>query len=84
MLCFTLPQMLLRWLVHSRFCSALIIAPEFFFDMKDSVAGHYFVATSLHLENSFGGQVFSLFSTAEGPSLSTLAWSPQAALSALL
>lgn len=49
-----LPEMLLWWLVHTRFCSACTLAPEFFFEMKDWMAGQYFVATNIHLENSLG------------------------------
>lgn len=45
--------MLFHWLVHTRFCSALVLASEFFFEMKDSMSEHCFVATNLHLENSF-------------------------------
>lgn len=52
-LCLTRPQMLFCWLVHTRFCDALLPTPGFFFEIKDSVSGHCFVATNLHLENSF-------------------------------
>lgn len=54
--CLMLPQMLLWWLVHTYVCSTLMLPPEFFFEMKDSRAGHCFVATNLHLENSLGAK----------------------------
>lgn len=38
------------------FASAFILAPEFVFEMKDSEAGHRFVATNLHLENNLGAK----------------------------
>jgi len=38
------------------FASAFILDPEFVFEMKDSEAGHHFVATNLHLENNLGAK----------------------------
>lgn len=60
-----LPRILLWWLVHTDFCSALVLDSEFFFEMTDSVAGHCYKSSP---REQFWGKVFSLFPTAVGPS----------------
>lgn len=71
-------------LVHTRFCGVLLLAPEFSFEIKDSVSEHCFVATNLHFENRFEVKFACSPQLTPTHTLSTLACSTQGALSALL